>query len=215
MRRFHLRGRNQPELVIVTTPVSTPALSSMSNEPELLQRARGGDQQAFGELMRAHHESVFRLVYAVVRREHDARDISQEVWLAVWQQLAGFRGDAQFSTWLHAIAVRRAVDALRKRRRWYDRFLPIAVDDDTIESAPEPEDAADPREGAEQTERKVALDAALNSLSPKLRAVVALREIQGLSYDEIAQATGIPAGTVMSRLFHARRLLARKLGEKS
>ena len=190
------------------SPSSTPAV-----DLELLRRAQTGDEAAFGSLMRAHYEPVFRLVYSIVRHEHDARDVCQEVWLTVWKQLPGFRGDAKFSTWLHPIAVRRSVDHLRKRRRWYDRFLPFSTGDDTVASAPEPATTEDARSQAEGNERTGRLRRVLDSLPPKLRAVLALREVQGLSYDEIARATGIPAGTVMSRLYHARRLLAQKLKE--
>lgn len=195
----------------VSTPIPPP---TAEDEKTLLRRAQAGDQAAFGVLMQTHHEATFRLVYAILHREHDARDVCQEIWLSVWKQLPCFRGEARFSTWLHPIAVRRALDHLRKRRRWYDRFLPIAVDDDQIESAPEPVADTDTRAGTEQAERHAALHAAIDKLSPKMRAVLALREVQGLSYDEIAQATGLPTGTVMSRLFHARRLLAQKLGKK-
>jgi RNA polymerase sigma-70 factor (ECF subfamily) len=183
-------------------------------DPALLRRAQAGDEEAFGRLMRANYEAVFRLVHAIVRNEHDARDVSQEVWLTVWKQIGGFRGDAKFTTWLHPIAVRRSIDHLRKRRRWYDRFLPFASGDDTVESAPEPFTSDDARSEAEHGERTVHLQKLLDSLPPKLRAVLALREVQGLSYEEIARATGIPAGTVMSRLYHARRLLAQKLKEQ-
>ena len=179
----------------------------------MFRRAQTGDEAAFGSLMRAHHEPVFRLVYSIVRHEHDARDVCQEVWLTVWKQLPAFRGDAKFSSWLHPIAVRRSIDHLRKRRRWYDRFLPFSTDDDTVASALEPVTTDDARVAAAGAERAEQLRRALDSLPPKLRAVLALREVEGLSYDEIARATGIPAGTVMSRLYHARRLLARKLKE--
>lgn len=190
-----------------------PDVTSTSAEVDLalLQRARGGDESAFGAIMRSHYERTFRLVYAIVRHEHDARDVCQEVWLTVWRELPHFRGDAKFSTWLHPIATRRSLDHLRKRRRWFDRFLPIAVGDDSIESVPEPVSADDTRQPAEATDRKAQLARALASLPPKLRAVLALREVEGLSYDAIAQATAIPTGTVMSRLYHARRLLAKKL----
>jgi len=192
-----------------------PALlpPSADADPELLRRAQAGDQDAFGRLMRANYEPVFRLVYSIVRHEHDARDICQEVWLAVWKQLAGFRGESKFSTWLHPIAVRRALDHLRKRRRWYDRFIPFATGDDPVAVAPEPVTADDARSEAEQGERRARLQRLLDALPPKLRAVLALREVQGLSYEEIARATGIPSGTVMSRLYHARRRLAQKLKE--
>jgi RNA polymerase sigma-70 factor, ECF subfamily len=184
-------------------------------DPELLRRAQTGEEAAFGSLMRAHYDPVFRLVYSIVRNEHDARDVCQEVWLAIWKQLPRFRGDAKFTTWLHPIAVRRSVDHLRKRRRWYDRFLPFSTGDDAVESVPEPVTTEDARSQSESTERTDLLKRTLASLPPKLRAVLALREVQGLSYEEIARATGIPTGTVMSRLYHARRLLAQKLKKPS
>jgi RNA polymerase sigma-70 factor, ECF subfamily len=184
-------------------------------DPEVLRLAQSGDQHAFGQLMRAHYEMVFRLVYSIVRNEQDARDVCQEVWITLWKQLASFRGDAKFSTWLHPIAVRRAIDHLRKRRRWYDRFLPFSSADDSVASVPEPATSSDARADLEQGERSARLHRAIEALPAKLRAVLALREIQGLSYDEIARTTGVPTGTVMSRLYHARRQLARKLGAKS
>jgi RNA polymerase sigma-70 factor (ECF subfamily) len=183
-------------------------------DPDVLRRAQTGDEAAFGVLMRTHYEPIFRLVYAIIRNEADARDVCQEVWLTVWKQLPGFRGDAKFTTWLHPIATHRALDHLRKRRRWFDRFLPFSTGDDTVESVPEPVTTDDARQQTEGNERTAQLKRALDSLPPKHRAVLALREIQGLSYEEIASATGIPAGTVMSRLYHARRLLAQKIKEQ-
>ena len=161
--------------------------------------------------MRAHHERTFRLAYAIVHHEADARDICQEVWLTVWKQLGTFRGDSRFTTWLHPIVTRRALDHLRKRRRWFDRFLPFDTGDDSVASVSEPATDDNVRGQAEGSETIERVRTALASLPPKHRAVLALRELEGLSYEEIAQATGIPAGTVMSRLHHARRLLAEKL----
>lgn len=164
--------------------------------------------------MRSHYERTFRLVYAIVRHEADARDVCQEIWLTIWRELPKFRGDARFSTWLHPIATRRALDHLRKRRRWFDRFLPFDTGDDTTEAALEPATTEDAGKLAEGRERQATLQAALQALPPKLRAVLALREVEGLSYEEIAKAISIPTGTVMSRLYHARRQLAQKLGAK-
>ena len=144
-----------------------------------------------------------------------ARDVCQEIWLTVWKQLPQFRGEAKFSTWLHPIASRRALDHLRKRRRWFDRFLPFSNGDSAIESVPEPASGDDPRQQSEATDRSAQLKAALDNLPPKLRVALALREIEGLSYEEIAHATGIPTGTVMSRLYHARRLLTAQFKGKS
>ena len=187
-----------------------------AQESEWITRAQGGDESAFGELMQLHYESVFRKVFSVVRNEHDARDICQEVWIKIWQQLSKYRADSKFTTWLHPIAVRRALDHLRKRRRWFDRFLPFQRDDDDGEAQtlfePTDDEPVAP-EKIEADERRAHFEAVLASLPPKQRAVLALRELQGLSYDEIATTLQCRRGTVMSRLFHARRLLAQKLRE--
>jgi RNA polymerase sigma-70 factor, ECF subfamily len=194
--------------------VSAPAASIQPDDFDLVQSARQGNQAAFGDLMRLHHERTFRLVYAIVRHEADARDVCQEVWLTVWRQLPEFRGDAHFTTWLHPIATRRALDHLRKRRRWYERFLPFNPDEDlsisTSMASPEPDAAA----ALDGQDRLVAIKQALDALPAKHRAVLALRELEGLSYEKIASVMKVPAGTVMSRIYHARRLLAKKLGAK-
>uniref|UniRef100_UPI00404AC3F9 sigma-70 family RNA polymerase sigma factor n=2 Tax=Cephaloticoccus sp. TaxID=1985742 RepID=UPI00404AC3F9 len=179
-----------------------------------MRNAQAGNQAAFGELMKRHHERTYRLVYSVVRHEHDARDVAQEVWLTVWRQLAKFRGDAQFSTWLHPIAVRRSLDHLRKRRRWYDIFLPLDITGEDGESHYQALSTPDQSDDKGKGERIAKVREALKTLPPKLRAVLALRELEGLSYEQIAAAMKIPSGTVMSRIYHARRVLAKKLGPK-
>jgi RNA polymerase sigma-70 factor (ECF subfamily) len=212
-------------------PDTAPSFSSLAvfddaeitpeAERELIRQAQGGDEEAFGNLMRRHYETTFRLVHSVLRDEHGARDVCQEVWLTVWKNLGSFRGDAKFSTWLHPIATRRAIDHLRRHRRWFSRFLPFASAieadreqaDERFAAAPEPTDDATPRDELEARERQARFERAIAALPPKHRAVLALREIQGLSYDEIASHLGIARGTVMSRLFHARRHLAQKLGD--
>jgi RNA polymerase sigma-70 factor (ECF subfamily) len=187
-------------------------------EAELLQRAQNGDQDAFGELMKAHYEATFRLVYSIIRDEHTARDVCQEVWLAVWRNIGKFRGEARFTTWVHPIAVRRSIDHLRSRKRFVTRFLPFLTgeENDSDQRGPRTPEAVaegDPRELAERAESKRRFEDAIAALPPKHRAVLALREINGLSYDEIANTLSIRRGTVMSRLFNARRMLAQKLGE--
>jgi len=185
----------------------------VEQERRLLEQARGGDAAAFGELVRMHHEYVFRLVFSVVRNETDARDVVQDVWIVLWRKLGTFRGESRFTTWLNPIAVRKALDHLRGRRRWYGRFLPF-LENEEGEPVAEPADPdSDTRGPLEQGERKARFERALAELAPKHRAVLALREIQGLSYDEIATTLKCRPGTVMSRLHHARRQLARKLQE--
>jgi RNA polymerase sigma-70 factor, ECF subfamily len=193
-------------------------------ERELVLRAQAGDEDAFGTLMRSHYEHVFRHVNSMLRDDHSARDVCQEIWLTVWKNISSFRGDAKFSTWVHPIATRRAIDHLRSRKRWFSRFIPFQSDtgdsgttdsgSDRIAAAREATAESDPRQDMEDQERKARFERAIASLPPKHRAVLALREVQGLSYDEIAENLGIARGTVMSRLFHARRLLVQKLGDQ-
>ncbi len=201
-----------------------PADYTPEAERDLVHRAQGGDETAFGTLMRTHYEPVFRLVQSILRDEHAARDVCQEVWLSIWKNLGSFRGDAKFSTWLHPIATRRAIDHLRSRKRWFSRFIPFRSDTDDaadggnadrIAAAADAISDDNPREDVERAESKARFERAIAVLPPKHRAVLALREVQGLSYDEIAENLGIARGTVMSRLFHARRLLAQKLGDPS
>lgn len=188
---------------------------SPESERELLQRAQAGNEDAFGTLMRHHYEPTFRHVQSIIRDEHAARDVCQEIWLTVWNKLKDFRGDAKFSTWVYPIATRRSIDHLRSRQRWTKRFLPFLSGDDNEEHGgvrtPEAVADSDPREDLEKVERNARFERALATLPPKHRAVIALREVQGLSYDEIAEHLDIARGTVMSRLFHARRVLAQKL----
>ena len=192
---------------------------SPETERELVLRAQSGGEEAFGILMRSHYEPVFRLVNSMLRDEHSARDVCQEIWLTVWKNISTFRGDAKFSTWVHPIATRRAIDHLRSRKRWFNRFVPFLGERDNDDSsprqigAPEAVASSDPRQDLEHVERNARFERAIAALPPKHRAVLALREVQGLSYDEIAANLGIARGTVMSRLFHARRQLAQKLGD--
>lgn len=191
--------------------VDEPGETSDNGTRALVQRARAGDEDAFGALVRANYEPVFRLVFSIVRNEHDARDVCQEVWIAAWRAISDFRGDAKLTTWLHPIAVRRSIDHLRGRKRWVARFLPFLSNDGMeppgVEGAPSPRDEVEANERSDRFERAIA------TLPAKHRAVLALREIEGLSYDEIAKTMNLRPGTVMSRLHNARRLLARKIGE--
>ena len=198
--------------------MAEPAETPIDLEPELLRRAQAGDEDAFGTLMRSHYEPTFRLVLSIIRDEHAARDVCQEIWLTVWRNLANFRGEAKLSTWIHPIAVRRSIDYLRSRKRWVSRFLPFLTGDEESSDehpirSPEPVAESNPREETERLERNERFERALAALPPKHRAVLSLREINGLSYDEIATALSINRGTVMSRLFNARRMLVQKLGE--
>ncbi|MEY4487705.1 MAG: hypothetical protein RIQ79_213 [Verrucomicrobiota bacterium] len=183
----------------------------VARDVALIARARAGEERAFGELMQAHYPATFRLVVAILRHEHDARDVCQEVWLTVWKTLPTYRGESRFSTWLHPIATRRAIDHLRKRQRWFSRFLPFSTGPDDRLGAPEPVAADDTPAELAAAERHARFEKALAELPPLLRAALALREIEGQTYEQIARSLDCPVGTVMSRLHKARQLLAKKL----
>ncbi len=197
----------------MTESEPTEAARAADLAAEWLRRAQAGDEAAFGELVKANYERVFRRVTAIVRNEHDARDVCQEVWVAVWKNLRDYRGDAKFSTWLYAVATRRAIDHARKQQRWFARFLPFLANETTGEIIEPASTAPGPRDDLEGSERAARFERAIAALPPKLRAVLTMREIEGLAYEEIAQQLACRPGTVMSRLFNARRSLAQKIGE--
>ena len=197
----------------MTESEPTEAARAADLAAEWLRRAQAGDEAAFGELVKANYERVFRRVTAIVRNEHDARDVCQEVWVAVWKNLRDYRGDAKFSTWLYAVATRRAIDHARKQQRWFARFLPFRTNERTGETIEPAATGPEPGEALEGTERSARFERAIAALPPKHRAVLIMREVDGLAYEEIAQQLNCRPGTVMSRLFKARRLLAKKLGE--
>lgn len=171
---------------------------------DLVLRFRAGDRGAFDTLVSRHEHRVYNLAFRMLGGAEDARDASQETFLSCYRNLARFRGDAAFSTWMHRIAVNACNDMLRKR---------------VPEPVPEPDDLAlseahpDHAEGA-----SVAVDVqrALLRLSVEFRAVLVLHDVQDLSYEEVAGVLEIPVGTVKSRLHRARVALARQLaGEPS
>ena len=175
-------------------------------------RAQAGDEQAFGELVRHYHTRVYAVVARLVNQAEDAREVAQNSWIKAWQRLESYKGDAKFFTWIYRIAVNTAMDHLRKVSR--QREVPLE-DEEGREARPAPEWngtlVARPDQAAEQDEvRRVFLEA-LEDLSAEHRAALVLREVEGRTYREIAELQGCRTGTVMSRLFYARRAIQEKL----
>ena len=177
---------------------------------QLIKAAQGGDEDAFGELVTSHYERIYRHLWTYVRNEHDARDLAQETWIKVWDKIQTFRGEAPFGAWVARIATRTAFNFIRRRKRLKEVAIPgsdqtsLLQDTDAI-----PPDRPD--EALQRSEIRDRFHSALDTLSEKHRTVLALRELEGLSYTEIAETLRCRTGTVMSRLFNARKAIQYKL----
>jgi RNA polymerase sigma-70 factor, ECF subfamily len=177
------------------------------DDRDLVARAQAGDTRAFEELVRRHQRWVFTLALRMVGSSAEAEELAQEIFLKAYRGLGGFRGAARFSTWLHSIASHHCLNALETRSRQpLDlRAQERAGDDDPpprLERVPNGAPGADAV--LEQRERARLVQAALVRLRGDHRLVVVLRDIQGLSYEAIAETLGIELGTVRSRLHRAR-----------
>lgn len=178
-------------------------------EQSWIASARNGDEAAFGELVQKYQKRVYALTVRMCPTPELAEEAAQEAFLSAWQGLPFFRGDAAFSTWLYRLASNTCVDLLRKERRHQGTSL----DDDTV-GAEIPDTKPTPEEAAETKELRAQIEAGLRQLSPEHRAVLILREIQQLNYEEIADALSLDLGTVKSRISRGRRQLRDFLKEQ-
>jgi len=180
--------------------VDAAAVVTQPDEQTWITCAQHGDRQAFGELVRRHRQGVVNVVYRMCGDAGVAEDAAQEAFLRAWQNLGRYNPRFAFRSWVYRIALNLAVDALRRERPTCD----LAAEP-LVSTADGPEACLVRKQQAEQVRRAV-LD-----LPPASRSVVVLREYEGLSYHEIAEALDIPMGTVMSRLNYARCQLRRSL----
>jgi RNA polymerase sigma-70 factor (ECF subfamily) len=183
----------------------------------LIAQARAGDVGAFRRLVERHQRRAFALAVGLVRDENDAREIVQEAFVRVYRSLDGFEGGSTFYTWLYRIVTNLSIDMLRRPGR-----QTADLDEERFEAAEGGEvdfpwmsryENSDPADGVRRREIAARLQAALDELPSYHRAVIVLREVDGLSYEEMAQSLGVSKGTVMSRLFHARQKLQRALAD--
>ena len=175
-----------------------------SMEDIWLRKAKDGDQDAFGCLVRAYEKRVFALTRRLCA---DPSDAEEDAFLAVWQGLPNFRGEASFSTWLYRLTANACADILRRRQRRSGQDEPL----DQAETLPAR--GPGPQEAAERKELRSAIEAGLRQLPEDYRTALILREIQQLSYEEIAAATGAELGTVKSRISRGRGALRKFLTE--
>jgi len=177
----------------------------MTAEDSLLaQRARDGDQRAFAELVRRHQDRVFRFVLRMTGSRDESMDLTQDTFMKAWQALPRWEPQAQFGTWLFQIARNGALDLLRRRRTL--EFVPIEEDEDFVAQQLAPDEQVDLRQ------RYGLLDAVLRELPLEHREILLLREVEQLSYTEIAATLGIQEGTVKSRIARARAALLERYG---
>lgn len=179
-------------------------------DQQLVELARRGDHAAFRVLVEKYQRKMFAVALGIVRDRDDAFDLCQEAFLRAYRGLDRFEGDAQLFTWLYRILHNLAVDHLRRRR-----FQTVSIDDEdhALPIADESLDA-DPSRQLWCRDLCERIDDALARLTPAHREIVVLREVEGLSYKEIADAIGCSIGTVMSRLFHARKKLLKAIEAK-
>lgn len=181
---------------------------------QLVERARAGDALAFDELVTLYMDKIYSYVARMVGDTSEAEDIAQETFVKAFRNIRSFRGASSFQTWLYRIASNLTIDAVRRRKRRENTVsLDAPVEGDAGQITRELEDVslAGPSGSLETAELQRHVHRAIQELSPKLRAVVVLYELQGLSYEEIAEVLRCPLGTVKSRLFNARMELKERL----
>ncbi len=185
----------------------------------LIARAQSGDMAAFRKIVERHQRRAFAIALSLVRDENDARELVQEAFLRVYRGLASFQGGSSFFTWLYRIITNLSIDLIRKPGRAANNSVG-ELDDARLEADESQEadfpflsrvDGGDPAEVVRRREIASRLQAALDALPSYHRGVIVMREIEGLSYEEMAVAMGVSKGTIMSRLFHARQKLQKAL----
>ena len=184
-------------------------------QQELVARAKAGDSDAFAQLLEENQDRVYSLALRMVNNPEDAADLAQEAFLAAWRGLENFQGEAAFSTWLYRLTTNLCIDFLRKEKRKRSAGTVLYLDDTEEEegSMDLPDYSADPHRQLEQTEVREQIADAMATLSPEHRKILSLREVSGLSYQEIADILGVEEGTVKSRIARARNSLRKKLLE--
>jgi RNA polymerase sigma-70 factor (ECF subfamily) len=172
-----------------------------ADDQRLIAASRRGDAAAFGELVRRHQDRLYNTVYRLLDNADDALDVVQEAFLNAYQSLEGFKGDAQFFTWLYRIAVNTAISHRRKQRPG------LSLEGRNGLGGTEPPDTSDasrPEHALERREEEQRVQQALNRLSAEHRTVLILKDMEGQKYEAMAEILGVPIGTIRSRLHRAR-----------
>ncbi len=180
---------------------------SEQEEEKLVVASKHGDQDAFAQLVQQHQRRVFNLVFRMLGQYEEANEVSQETFLAAWQGLPSFRGDARFSTWLYRIAYNCALKQLEQRKR--DRAIQAGVQAERMMASASQQECVDAQ--LESHARQALIHEQLSNLPAKYRIVLVLRHLQDMTYEEMAEILTMPIGTIKTHLFRARNLLKERL----
>jgi RNA polymerase sigma-70 factor, ECF subfamily len=219
-----VRGKGASEAVErVNAPRVLPSNEGAAPIPDadddlvLVRRAQSGDRGAFKLLFERYHRRVYAVALSVLKNPQDAHDVVQEAFVKVHRHLPDFQGASSFYTWLYRISMNLAIDQLRRRKTArhvdYDDTLGRSDGDDDATHLSPAIDGGDPAKTHSRKELAAKMQAALATLPPYHQQVILLREVEGLSYEEISKIMKVPKGTIMSRLFHARRKMQSALAD--
>ncbi len=181
---------------------------SSLDEQKLISLAQKGDQSAFEQLLDRYQKPVYHQALRLVSNPEDAADVTQEVFIKVWRNLPNFRGESEFSTWLYRLTDNTAIDLLRREKK---RRGDSSLDDEESAAVLPADPAPTPHQAAEKKELHQAVVDGLRQLSEEHRQVLVMREVNGLSYEEIGRILNLTTGTVKSRMARARIALAKIL----
>ena len=186
---------------------------SSADDTALVQAAQKEDMSAFEELVSRHRDKIFARAFSMMRNEQEAIDLSQEAWVKGWQRLKQFQGDSSFSTWMTRIVINLCLDQLRKQKRRHMESIEAMDEESGGVERQMPVVTVNPTERLERGELRQRIDRGLDQLSHEHRTVLVLHEFEEMDYKGIAKAMECSIGTVMSRLFYARRKLASALAD--
>ena len=181
---------------------------SSADDPALVKAAQQGDMGAFEELVARHRDKIYARAFSMMRNEEEAVDLSQEAWVKGWQRLKQFQGESSFGTWMTRIIINLCLDQLRKQKRQRTESIEAMDADSGGVERQMPVVTVNPTAGLERAELRERIDKAMAQLSYEHRTVLILHEFEEMEYKQIAKTMNCSIGTVMSRLFYARRKLA-------
>jgi len=193
--------------------MQTERVPSSASDETLVRAAQQGDTAAFEELVARHRDKIYARAYSMMHNEEDAIDLSQEAWVKAWQRLKQFQGESSFATWMTRITINLCLDAIRKQKRQRAESIEAMDEESGGVERQMPVVTVNPTEGLERSELRARIDEALGKLSYAHRTVLVLHEFEEMEYKLIAKTMGCSIGTVMSRLFYARRKLAALLDD--